>query len=72
MSSPLAAVVLAAGRSTRIEGPNKLLLPWGDKVVVVVVVESLLFTTFKELLVIVGHESERVQEALTGFSRSIC
>ena len=63
----VAAVVLAAGFSRRMGGTNKLLAPLGDVPIVVRVVDALLASTaLQPVLVVVGHEAERVRAALAG------
>ena len=54
----LTAIVLAAGRSTRMQQHNKLLLPWGAKRIVQVVVETVLSVPFEEVVVVVGHQRD--------------
>jgi molybdenum cofactor cytidylyltransferase len=59
----VSAVVLAAGMSTRM-GRNKLLLTFRDKPLVVHAVETLLASKAGEIIVVVGHESEKVWDEL--------
>jgi molybdenum cofactor cytidylyltransferase len=66
-SFALAAIILAAGRSTRMQDRNKLLLPWGEKRVLQVVVETLLSVPFAQVLVVTGHQREEVQGLLAGY-----
>jgi len=63
----ISAVVLAAGASTRM-GEQKLLLPLGGEPIVRRTVRHLCETGVDEVLVIVGHQHERVIEALDGLS----
>lgn len=65
-AAPIAAVVLAAGRGTRMPGANKLLETVGDQVVVRRVVEAALAGGARPVLVVTGHEKERVAGALSG------
>ncbi|NKB71858.1 MAG: NTP transferase domain-containing protein [Candidatus Latescibacteria bacterium] len=58
----IAGIVLAAGRSSRMEGANKLLLPWGDKRIVQVVVEVVLAGEMDEVVVVTGHQRDEVEE----------
>lgn len=61
----VAAVILAAGFSRRMGGTNKLLAPLGGVPIVVRVVDALLASkAVKPLLVVVGHEADRVRAAL--------
>src|SRR5262245_28234058 len=53
------AVVLAAGRSTRM-GTHKLLLPLGGEALVRRTVRQISCADFDDVLVIVGHEHDRV------------
>jgi molybdenum cofactor cytidylyltransferase len=55
----IAAIVLAAGTSSRY-GQNKLLLPFGDESVLRASIRSILAPGVDEVLVVVGHEAERV------------
>jgi molybdenum cofactor cytidylyltransferase len=62
----IAAVVLAAGRSTRMGGPNKLLAEIGGRSLVRIAVEQALASRAKPVIVVTGHECERVEAALEG------
>jgi molybdenum cofactor cytidylyltransferase len=62
----IAAVVLAAGRSTRMGGPNKLLAEIGGRPLVRIAVEQALASRAKPVIVVTGHERERVEAALKG------
>jgi len=59
----ISAVVLAAGRSTRM-GTHKLLLPLGGEALVRRTVRQVSAAGFDDVLVIVGHEHERVLASL--------
>ena len=61
----ISAVVLAAGASTRM-GVQKLLLPLGDQPIVRRTVRQICDAGFDEVVVVVGHEWERVVAALEG------
>jgi len=60
------AVVLAAGRSTRMGGPNKLLAEIGGKPLVRIAVEQALASRAKPVVVVTGHERTRAEAVLTG------
>jgi molybdenum cofactor cytidylyltransferase len=62
----IAAVMLAAGRSTRMGGPNKLLAEIGGRPLVRIAVEQALASRAKPVIVVTGHERERVEAALKG------
>lgn len=63
----VAAVVLAAGQSSRMAPHNKLLLPGRDgKPMVARVVDNLLSSRARPVLVIVGHRAAEVRAALGG------
>jgi len=62
----IAAVVLAAGRSTRMGGPNKLLAEIAGRPLVRIVVEEALASRAKPVIVVVGHERAEVEKALAG------
>ncbi len=60
----VAVLVLAAGRSTRMGGPNKLLAETGGTSLVVHAVRSALASQAVEVVVVVGHMADRVREAV--------
>jgi molybdenum cofactor cytidylyltransferase len=62
----IAALVLAAGRSSRMGGPNKLLEKIGGRPLVRIVVEAALASRARPILVVTGHQRERVEAALAG------
>ncbi len=62
----IAALVLAAGRSSRMGGPNKLLEKIGGSPLVRIVVEAALASRARPVLVVTGHQRERVEAALAG------
>jgi len=57
------ALVLAAGRSRRM-GTQKLLLPVGGQPMIARVVDELLRSPVDEVVVVTGHEGERIAKAL--------
>lgn len=61
----LSAVVLAAGMSTRM-GRNKLLLNFRDKSLIEHALDTLLASEVDEVIVVLGHETEKVREQLAG------
>jgi molybdenum cofactor cytidylyltransferase len=70
MSPParrVAAVVLAAGLSTRMAPKNKLLLPDATgRAMIARVVDNLLASTARPVLVVTGHAAAAVRAALAG------
>ncbi len=63
----VAALVLAAGRSRRMAPLNKLLVPDGKGVAMIVrVVDNALASQASPVIVVTGHERERIEEALAG------
>ena len=61
----VAAIVLAAGRSTRMGGPNKLLAELDGKKLVRIVTEQALASKASEVIVVTGHQAELVEQALS-------
>ncbi|MGB3864637.1 MAG: molybdopterin-binding/glycosyltransferase family 2 protein [Xanthobacteraceae bacterium] len=64
----VAAVVLAAGRSTRMGGPNKMLAELGGKPLVRLVAEQALASKASPVIVVTGHQAEDVEQALAGLN----
>jgi molybdenum cofactor cytidylyltransferase len=62
----IAAVILAAGRSTRMGGPNKLLAELAGKPLVRIVTEQALASQASDVIVVTGHQATEVQKALAG------
>ncbi|MBY9045426.1 NTP transferase domain-containing protein, partial [Pseudomonas fluorescens] len=62
----VAAIVLAAGRSTRMGGPNKLLAELDGKKLVRIATEQALASKASEVIVVTGHQTELVEQALEG------
>jgi len=66
-TSGVAAVVLAAGRSSRMAPRNKLLVPDGTgKPMVARVVDNLLSSSARPVVVVTGHAEPEVRAALAG------
>jgi molybdenum cofactor cytidylyltransferase len=66
----VAAIVLAAGRSTRMGGPNKLLAELGGKPLVRIVTEQALASKAQNVVVVTGHQADEVEAALRGLNVS--
>jgi molybdenum cofactor cytidylyltransferase len=62
----LAAIVLAAGRSTRMGGPNKLIAEIAGRALVRIAAEQALASRARPVIVVTGHQRERVEAALAG------
>ena len=62
----VAGLILAAGRSTRMRGPNKLLEEINGKALVRHVAEHVLASRARPVIVVTGHQNERVERALAG------
>lgn len=60
------AVVLAAGRSTRLKVGNKLMAEFGDRPIIARVVDAVLAAEVAEVHVVVAHERARIVAALAG------
>ena len=64
----IAAVVLAAGRSTRMGGPNKLLAEIAGRPLVRIAAEAALASRADPVIVVSGHQHVEIQKALSGLS----
>jgi molybdenum cofactor cytidylyltransferase len=62
----VAAIILAAGRSTRMGGPNKLLAELSGKPLVRIVTEQALASKANGVIVVTGHQAAQVEKALQG------
>lgn len=60
----ISAIILAAGESTRMEHQNKLLLPFGHQPLIGHIVQTVLASEADEVIVVLGHQADRVREAL--------
>jgi molybdenum cofactor cytidylyltransferase len=62
----IAAVILAAGRSTRMGGPNKLLAELNGKPLVRIATEQAIASKASDVIVVTGHQAAEVETALAG------
>jgi molybdenum cofactor cytidylyltransferase len=62
----VAAIVLAAGRSTRMGAVNKLIAEIGGKPLVRIAAEQALASHAEPVIVVTGHQREKVEAALAG------
>jgi molybdenum cofactor cytidylyltransferase len=62
----IAAIVLAAGRSTRMGGSNKLLAEIKGRPLVRIAAEEALASQARPVIAVTGHQRERVEAALGG------
>ena len=67
-ASRIAAVVLAAGRSTRMGAVNKMIAEIGGKPLVRIAAEQALASRAAPVIVVTGHQRERVEAALAGLA----
>ncbi|QDM22830.1 4-diphosphocytidyl-2C-methyl-D-erythritol kinase [Tardiphaga sp. vice154] len=67
-SRNVAAIVLAAGRSTRMGGPNKLLAELNGKTLVRIVAEQVAASKASSVTVVTGHQASEVETALAGLT----
>ena len=64
----IAGLVLAAGRSTRMGGPNKLLEEINGRPLVRIATDHVLASGARPVIVVTGHQRERVERALAGLA----
>lgn len=64
----VAAIILAAGRSTRMGGSNKLLAEIDGKKLVRIAAEQALASHASEVIVVTGHQADLVERALDGLN----
>ena len=66
----ISAVILAAGVSRRMGKQNKLLLPVGGEALLVKLVKSVCDSDVGQVLVVIGHEAEKIRRELNNFPLS--
>jgi molybdenum cofactor cytidylyltransferase len=64
----VAAIVLAAGRSTRMGGPNKLLAEVAGRPLVRIAAEEALASRASPVIVVTGYQRELIEQALQGLA----
>jgi molybdenum cofactor cytidylyltransferase len=62
MKQKISAILLAAGQSTRMGGPNKLLLKHNGAPLIKHAVQGILASGVHELIVVIGHQGSEIQE----------
>ena len=68
MTRGISAILLAAGQSRRMGRP-KLILPWGDTIVLGQVVATFAAAGIEDLLVVTGAARDQIEEAVLKLSR---
>src|SRR5437016_4271661 len=71
MSSPTstAAIILAAGSSSRMgAGRHKLLLPLGDRPVLVYVLEATVASQARPIILVLGHQAAQVRASILQYT----
>lgn len=61
------AIVLAAGKSSRMGIDNKLLLPFKDKTVLASVVEAVCSSPVEDVIVVTGHQDRQIRDVLASY-----
>ena len=64
----LTVIVLAAGMSRRMGPANKLLLPFRGRTILETTLDQIVASGAEEIIVVLGHESERILSLLENFS----
>jgi molybdenum cofactor cytidylyltransferase len=62
----IAAVVLAAGRSTRMGGPNKLIAEIARRPLIRIAAEEAIASRAKPVIIVTGHQRGEVEKAVAG------
>lgn len=60
----LSAIVLAAGSSTRMNGSNKLLLPYKNRSMISHVIEQIISGGIENIIIVLGYDAENVRRCL--------
>jgi len=68
--STTAAIILAAGSSSRMsDGQHKLLLPLGDRPVLLHVIEAALSSQARPIILVLGHQAAQVRTQIGAYAR---
>ena len=67
----ISAILCAAGSSRRMKDDNKLLLKYGNQAIITHVTAQLLSADIGELIVVTGHQSEEIKDALSPYEGQI-
>lgn len=67
VNSSIAAVVLAAGLSTRM-GQQKLLLPWGNETVISQIIKTISSAGLLKIIIVTGKEDQKLNAILNQYS----
>lgn len=65
MTNRIAAIVLAAGLSSRM-GQQKMLLPWGKSTVINTVVDQIKAARLSTIVVVTGKDKNEIEKSLSG------
>jgi len=65
VSIAISAIVLAAGKSSRMGIDNKLLLEFNGKAMVSHVIDQLVLSNVHQIIVVLGNEAEQVRKSIT-------
>jgi molybdenum cofactor cytidylyltransferase len=69
-SPNIAAIVLAAGKSSRMQGANKLLADIGGEPMITHTMQQVMASAAKPVIVVTGRDSDRVGDAIEGTGAS--
>src|SRR6266567_1245802 len=65
-----AAIILAAGSSSRMSGgQHKLLLPLGDRPVLIHVIETALSSRARPIILVLGHQADQVSSEIAAYTQ---
>ncbi len=68
----VAALVLAAGTSSRMAGGNKLLADLGGKPVILRTIENVVASKARPVIVVTGHDADQVRNVIQEMGVTIC
>lgn len=57
----VSAILLAAGLSSRMDGPNKLLLPWGKTTLIEHMLSEVLLSDVEEVVLVLGRDADKIK-----------
>lgn len=63
----ITGILLAAGKSARMPGKNKLLLPYRDQTIIECCLSQLIDSQLSQIIIVIGFEADRMRQTLSSY-----